>query len=203
MVDPILIEQVLHEPAEERRRGDRQRPVPADSAADRAARARPAPHRRARRRGRVLRPGHRPRRAAEMPRAALYEAFYSTKTEGMGIGLKLCRSIVEAHHGRLQARNLYNPDGIVGCEFSFWIPVTEPLGAMLKRQRRSPSMPARQRRNQDEFDPEKGYRVRRGRRRGRARFPAVAARRQGLPGARASSRPRPSCAASTRARSPA
>ncbi|MDD2728377.1 PAS domain-containing sensor histidine kinase [Malikia sp.] len=55
----------------------------------------------------------------------IYEAFYSTKAEGMGIGLKLCRSIVEAHHGRLQARNLYNPDGIVGCEFSFWIPVSD------------------------------------------------------------------------------
>ncbi len=57
----------------------------------------------------------------------IYEAFYSTKAEGMGIGLKLCRSIVEAHHGRLQARNLYNPEGVVGCEFSFWIPVAEPL----------------------------------------------------------------------------
>ncbi len=59
----------------------------------------------------------------------IYEAFYSTKAEGMGIGLKLCRSIVEAHHGRLQARNLYNPEGVVGCEFSFWIPVAEsPAG---------------------------------------------------------------------------
>ena len=57
----------------------------------------------------------------------IYEAFYSTKAEGMGIGLKLCRSIVEAHHGRLQARNLYNPEGVVGCEFSFWIPVAAPL----------------------------------------------------------------------------
>ena len=57
----------------------------------------------------------------------IYEAFYSTKAEGMGIGLKLCRSIVEAHHGRLQARNLYNPEGVVGCEFSFWIPVAETL----------------------------------------------------------------------------
>lgn len=56
----------------------------------------------------------------------IYEAFYSTKTEGMGIGLKLCRSIVEAHHGRLKARNLYNGDEIAGCEFSFWIPVTLP-----------------------------------------------------------------------------
>lgn len=54
----------------------------------------------------------------------IYEAFYSTKTEGMGIGLKLCRSIIESHHGRLQARNLYNGEEIVGCEFSFWIPVS-------------------------------------------------------------------------------
>ena len=54
----------------------------------------------------------------------LYEAFYSTKSEGMGIGLKLCRSIVESHHGRLHAENLYNDDAIVGCRFTFWIPVT-------------------------------------------------------------------------------
>jgi PAS domain S-box-containing protein len=53
----------------------------------------------------------------------IYEAFYSTKAEGMGIGLKLCRSIVESHHGRLQARNLYNGAEVTGCEFSFWIPV--------------------------------------------------------------------------------
>jgi signal transduction histidine kinase len=53
----------------------------------------------------------------------IYEAFYSTKTEGMGIGLKLCRSIIESHHGRLQARNLYNGDEVCGCEFTFWLPV--------------------------------------------------------------------------------
>ncbi|MEW6694101.1 Sensor protein FixL [Tepidimonas thermarum] len=56
----------------------------------------------------------------------IYEAFYSTKSEGMGIGLKLCRSIIESHHGRLVARNLYNGDAIVGCEFSFWIPEPPP-----------------------------------------------------------------------------
>ena len=53
----------------------------------------------------------------------LFEAFYSTKAEGMGIGLKLCRSIVESHQGRLEAVNLYNNDEVVGCRFTFWIPV--------------------------------------------------------------------------------
>ena len=57
----------------------------------------------------------------------LFEAFYSTKTEGMGIGLKLCRSIVESHQGRLEAVNIYNGDEVVGCRFTFWIPVIPPL----------------------------------------------------------------------------
>lgn len=55
--------------------------------------------------------------------ARIFDAFYSTKSEGMGIGLKLCRSIIESHMGRLTARNLYNGSDIVGCEFSFWLPV--------------------------------------------------------------------------------
>jgi nitrogen fixation/metabolism regulation signal transduction histidine kinase len=53
----------------------------------------------------------------------LYEAFFSTKAEGMGIGLNLCRSIIESHAGRIEAQNLYNADEVVGCRFSFWIPV--------------------------------------------------------------------------------
>ncbi len=52
----------------------------------------------------------------------LYEAFFSTKTEGMGMGLNLCRSIVESHQGRMQAENLYNGEEIKGCRFSFWLP---------------------------------------------------------------------------------
>jgi len=62
-----------------------------------------------------------------MPR--LYDAFYSTKAEGMGIGLKLCRSIVESHQGRMEAVNLYNGDEVVGCRFDFWIPVTPLLSS--------------------------------------------------------------------------
>jgi PAS domain S-box-containing protein len=61
----------------------------------------------------------------------LYEAFYSTKAEGMGIGLKLCRSIVESHQGRMEAQNLYNGDEVVGCRFTFWIPVTPLLAPVV------------------------------------------------------------------------
>jgi PAS domain S-box-containing protein len=53
----------------------------------------------------------------------LYEAFFSTKAEGLGIGLSLCRSIVESHRGRIRAQNLYNGGTVVGCRFSFTLPV--------------------------------------------------------------------------------
>ncbi len=62
--------------------------------------------------------------------ARLYESFYSTKADGMGIGLSLCRSIVESHLGRMKAENIYNGAQVTGCCFSFWIPVTESLPAV-------------------------------------------------------------------------
>jgi len=48
----------------------------------------------------------------------LFEPFVTTKTSGLGIGLTIARTIVEAHHGRLDARN--NPDG--GATFVMTLP---------------------------------------------------------------------------------
>ena len=53
----------------------------------------------------------------------MYEAFFSTKVDGLGIGLSLCRSIIESHRGRITAHNLYNGNVAIGCRFSFTLPV--------------------------------------------------------------------------------
>ena len=58
--------------------------------------------------------------------ARLYEAFFSTKADGLGIGLSLCRSIVESHRGRMRAQNLYNGSDVAGCRVSFTLPVDLP-----------------------------------------------------------------------------
>jgi len=53
----------------------------------------------------------------------LFEAFHSTKAEGLGIGLSLCRSIIESHHGRIKAENIYNGTTVTGCRFTFTLPI--------------------------------------------------------------------------------
>ena len=49
----------------------------------------------------------------------LFDAFYTTKSEGMGVGLSISRSIIEAHQGSISARNVENG----GACFSFELPL--------------------------------------------------------------------------------
>ena len=49
----------------------------------------------------------------------VFESFYTTKPTGLGLGLSICRSIIEAHGGRLWASTNYQRRG---ATFQFTLP---------------------------------------------------------------------------------
>ena len=56
-------------------------------------------------------------------REKLFTAFFSTKPEGMGIGLSICRSIIEFHRGRLWVEDNALAPGGSGTIFTFTLPL--------------------------------------------------------------------------------
>ncbi|HEY5757583.1 MAG TPA: ATP-binding protein, partial [Steroidobacter sp.] len=55
----------------------------------------------------------------------LFDAFYTTKVNGMGVGLSISRSIVESHQGRIWAK----ANEAHGATFAFTIPREPPHGS--------------------------------------------------------------------------
>src|SRR5690606_23292361 len=70
--------------------------------------------------------------------ARLFTPFFTTKAEGMGLGLSLCRTVVEQHGGELG----FGPAQPRGTRFWFTLPVADPAGPAAARVGAAPEQAA-------------------------------------------------------------
>jgi len=68
-------------------------------------------------RGHGIAPEHQPK---------VFESFFSTKNNGMGLGLSITRTIVEAHGGRIRAESAPGRDTVFWAEFPLADATTTP-----------------------------------------------------------------------------
>jgi signal transduction histidine kinase len=68
----------------------------------------------------------------------LFESFYTTKNDGMGMGLSVSKSIIESHHGRMWAVGNDGP----GATFSFAIPCGQEVELSSNLTKPAPWIPS-------------------------------------------------------------
>jgi two-component system sensor histidine kinase DctS len=58
----------------------------------------------------------------EEHREQIFGAFFSASADGMGMGLAICRSVLEAHHGRI---DVARDAALGGARFTLWLPLSD------------------------------------------------------------------------------
>ncbi len=120
--------------------------------------------------------GSGPRASTKQPPSGCSNSFHSTKSDGMGMGLNICRSIIESHRGRLWVVNNVESDGhITGATFHCSLPIGEPDGPSNGGSEAPEHANKPLRESYEQSSHHSGNCLCRRRRRGRARFAALAA----------------------------